>query len=364
MRTSIRMVCAIVVGAAVASAATPPLEMPGESYSGAPPPLSVTEVVLRDRLRDHVHYLGREIGERNRSHYEGLEKSRRYIEERFRESGYAVRSRSFEIQGKTFHNVEATSGDVPDSSPCIVVGAHYDSVTGSPGANDNASGVASLLELARVLRREALELPVRYVAFVNEEPPYFNTREGMGSVEYVRSFGDSARSIRAMLSIETVGMYRDEPGSQKYPPAVGALYPDRGNFIGFVADLTGRDLVHRAIGRFRAGATLPSEGAVFPASVPGITWSDHRSFSEAGIPAAMVTDTAPFRDPHYHLSTDTPERLDYDRMARLVAGLAAVVPGLAASYVPDASQDPTNEHAKPSGHEKEPLDAVPLAPAN
>lgn len=348
MRAPIWILPAIVFGAVVAAAVAPPVEMPGKSYSGDPPPLSIAESALRDRLRAHVHYLAREIGERNRSHYEGLERSRRYIETTFRESGYRVRFRSFDHQGDTFHNVEAVLDEVADSAPCIVVGAHYDSVTGSPGANDNASGVAALLELARLLRGAAIALPVRYVAFANEEPPYFNTREGMGSVEYVRRFGDAASSIRAMLSIETVGMYRDEPGSQKYPPPVGALYPDCGNFIGFVSDLGGRNLVRRAIDSFRASATLPSEGAVFPSSIPGISWSDHRSFSEAGIPAAMVTDTAPFRDPHYHLSTDTPERLDYDRMARLVVGLAAVVPSLVDSYVPGASRAPTEKPVPPT----------------
>src|SRR5262249_54041571 len=184
----------------------------------------------------------------------------------------------------------------------------------------------------RVLRAQTLSLPIRFVAFVNEEPPYFNTGEGMGSVEYVRSFEHPAASIRAMLSIETVGMYSDKPGSQRYPPVIGMFYQDRGNFIGFVGDLSSRALVHRAIGSFRSVATLPSEGAVLPSAIPGIAWSDHRSFSAAGIPAAMVTDTAPFRDPHYHRSSDTPERLDYDRMARLVVCLAKVAAGHAPAY--------------------------------
>ena len=131
----------------------------------------------------------------------------------------------------------------------------------------------------------------------------------------------SGAAPRAMFSLETVGLYSDEPGSQHYPPLIGSLYPDRGNFIAFVGDLQPRGLVRETIGSFRAAATLPSEARA-PASVPGVTWSDHRSFAEIGLPALMVTDTAPFRDPHYHRESDTAERLDYERMARLVAGLA------------------------------------------
>jgi hypothetical protein len=128
-----------------------------------------------------------------------------------------------------------------------------------------------------------------------------------------------------MFSLETVGLYSDEPGSQHYPPLIGSLYPDRGNFIAFVGDLQARSLVRETIGSFRAAATHPSEGAALPQSVPGVTWSDHRSIAEIGVPALMVTDTAPFRDPHYHRESDTAGRLDYERMARLVAGLAHVV---------------------------------------
>jgi Zn-dependent M28 family amino/carboxypeptidase len=305
------------------------MRMPGDSYDAAPPPLSAEGEALRARLRAHVYELAERIGERNWPHYHGLELARDYIAGEFRRAGYEAALLPFAHRGATFHNVEAVLQTEPTAARCVVVGAHYDSVEGSPGANDNASGVAALLELARRLHGRRLPLAVRFVAFANEEPPYFNTGAGMGSVEYVRSLDDVANRVRAMLSLETVGFYRDEPGSQHYPPLVGLLYPDRGNFIAFVGNLRSRALVRTVVGHFRAVATLPSEGAALPASIPGVSWSDHRSFWAAGVPAVMVTDTAPFRDPHYHLASDTPERLDYGRMARLVEGLAHVVAALA-----------------------------------
>jgi Zn-dependent M28 family amino/carboxypeptidase len=186
-----------------------------------------------------------------------------------------------------------------------------------------------MIELARAMRDRPLPRALRFVAFANEEPPYFNTGEGRGSVEFVKGITDPARRIRAMLSLETVGFYSDEPGSQRYPPLVGWFYPDRGNFIGFIGNLDSRRLVRRTLGAFRQATPLPAESAALPAFVPGVSWSDHRSFWDAGVPAAMVTDTALFRDPHYHRATDTPERLDYDRMALLVTGLTRVVTMLA-----------------------------------
>lgn len=288
-----------------------------------------SDAALSARLRAHVAMLASTIGERNSPHYDGLERARFYIADQLRAAGYEPRFQTFEHQGKKFHNVEATLGPVGGETASVVVGAHYDSVAGSPGANDNASGVAVLIELARLLRGRALGSPLRFVAFVNEEPPYFNSGEGMGSVEYVRALQREQHQVSSMLSLETVGMYSDAPASQKYPPLVGSFYPDRGNFIGFVGDLSARSLMQRVLDTFRRASDLPSEGAALPSFVPGVSWSDHRSFSAAGIAAIMVTDTAPFRDPHYHLASDTPERLNYDNMARLTLGLVPVIEELA-----------------------------------
>jgi Zn-dependent M28 family amino/carboxypeptidase len=278
--------------------------MPGSSYHG-PLEFTAEEKALAARLRTHVKALA--AGERNID----LERAARYIA---RELG-TVSEQAFRSGGRTVRNIESGAGG-------IVVGAHYDSVPGSPGADDNASGVAVLIELAR------MGLPARFVAFANEEMPYFETQE-MGSQVWAREARRRGERIGAMLSLEMLGYYRDARGTQHYPLPFGWLYPDRGDFIGFVGDLGARRLVHRAIAGFRRHASFPSEGVAAPAFIPGVTWSDHWSFREQGYAAIMITDTAFNRYPHYHLATDTPEKLDYLRMARVTLGLAAVVKELA-----------------------------------
>jgi hypothetical protein len=166
------------------------------------------------------------------------------------------------------------------------------------------------------------------VAFVNEEPPYFGTSR-MGSTVYAKRACANGDNIVAMLSLETIGCYSQEKGSQKYPLPFGWFYPDRGNFIGFVANLGSRGLVRRCIASFRNHTRFPSEGVAAPGWITGIDWSDHRSFWQAGYPAIMITDTAPFRYDHYHRPTDTPDRVDYESMARVVAGIARIVEDLA-----------------------------------
>ncbi len=216
-------------------------------------------------------------------------------------------------------NIEVGSG-------AIVVGAHYDTVPGSPGADDNASGVAVLIELAALLKGETL--PIRFVAFANEEMPYFQGPE-MGSWTWARRARERGEPIRAMYSLEMLGYYRDAPGSQRYPPPLGLFYPDRADFIAFVGDLGARSLVRDSIRLFREKSMFPSEGVAAPAFIPGVTWSDHWSFRSHGFPAIMITDTAFNRYPHYHLPSDTPDKLDYERMARVTLGLAAMLKDLA-----------------------------------
>ncbi len=212
-------------------------------------------------------------------------------------------------------NVEAGSGD-------IVVGAHYDSVPGSPGADDNASAVAVLLELA------ALKVPARFVAFANEEMPYSRTDE-MGSLAFAKRARSRAEPVKAMFSLEMLGFYSDAPGSQKYPPLLDWFYPDRANFIAFVGDLGAWRLVKRSHSLFRKHSSFPSEWLAGPAFIPGIMDSDHWAFRACGYPAVMVTDTAYNRNPHYHRASDTPEQLDYERMAHVTLGLAGMLRELA-----------------------------------
>jgi Zn-dependent M28 family amino/carboxypeptidase len=282
---------------------------------------------LRAELAADVQKLAGEIGERNLRHYPQLNAAADFIEDSFSHAGLQPQRDTYELQGRACHNIEA---EIRGARPQIVViGAHYDSVFGSPGANDNASGVAALLALARRFAGKPAGQTLRFVAFVNEEPPYFVT-EQMGSLVYAKRCRARGDQISAMISLETIGYFSDAPRSQTYPsPGLGVFYPTTGNFIGFVGNFGSRALVRRAIGLFRQEAKLPSEGAALPSFVPGAGWSDHWAFWQCGYPAIMVTDTAPFRYPHYHEATDTPEKLDYDRFALVVSGMEKTIAELA-----------------------------------
>lgn len=286
------------------------IRMPGTSYAGPLPPLTGEGRALSLRLRLHVAALA--ASERNAD----LETPARYIEQAFSSQGLKFSTQEFMSGGRKVRNIEVLN----DSR--ILVGAHYDTVPGSPGADDNASGVAVLLELA------AMKLPVRLVAFANEEAPYFHGPE-MGSWAWAKRARERGDAIRAMFSLEMLGYYRDAPGSQQYPAPLGLFYPDRADFVAFVGDLGARGLVRQAIKVFREKSTFPSQGVAAPAFIPGVTWSDHWSFRRHGYPAIMITDTAFYRYPHYHAPSDTPDQLDYERMARVTLGLAEMLKELA-----------------------------------
>lgn len=304
--------------------------MPGSSYAGELPTQTPQERATRDRLRGHVEALANEIGARNVDHPDQLLEARNYLWGVLTapssggsgkvwleaiDEGRGAENIVFEVSG--------TSG-----TEVVVVGAHYDSCDDSPGANDNGSGVAVALELARAIARRPAANVIRVVLFANEEPPFFQL-PGMGSRSHSLNARRRGDPIRAMLSLETMGFYSEDVGSQRYPWPVGLLYPSTGNFIAFVGDLGSRALVHEAIGSFRVATPFPSEGAALPATFPGVDWSDHWSFRREGYPAILVTDTALYRDPHYHRPTDTSDRLNYDALARVTTGLEAVVRHLA-----------------------------------
>jgi peptidase M28-like protein len=302
------------------------MRMPGRNISTAAP-LSAAESELRAELVADVQKLAGEIGERNLQHYAQLNAAADFIEASFSRAGLQPRRNTYELKGRACHNIET---EIPGARPeIVVIGAHYDSVFGSPGANDNASGVAALLALARRFAGKPAAQTLRFVAFVNEEPPYFQT-EQMGSFVYAKQCKARGDRISAMISLETIGCFSDKPGSQSYPsPGLGAFYPRTGNFIGFVGNFGSRALVRRAIGLFREQGKVPSEGAALPSFIPGVAWSDQWSFWQCGYPAMMITDTAPFRYPHYHESTDTPDKLEYDRFALVVSGMEKVIAELA-----------------------------------
>jgi Zn-dependent M28 family amino/carboxypeptidase len=283
---------------------------------------------LAKRLRRHVQVLAGEIGERHVWRPQALHAAADYIRAQFEAAGYAVAAQAYEAHGVRCENLEVAVPGSRSAAGIVLAGAHYDTVPGSPGADDNASGVAGLLEIARELRGAAPARTLKLVAFVNEEPPFFPFGQ-MGSKLYADAARARGDDIRLMLSFEMLGCYRDEPRSQAYPPFLKWFYPERGNFIAFVSNLRSRHALAEVTKAFRAHCDFPAERLASPGFVPGVSWSDQRSFWRAGYAGVMVTDTAFYRNPHYHQATDTPERLRYPEMARVVEGLARALAALA-----------------------------------
>ncbi|MBI3919564.1 MAG: M20/M25/M40 family metallo-hydrolase [Betaproteobacteria bacterium] len=302
------------------------ISVPGKSHSGALKPLTPAQAELRDNLRRHVAAIA--TREHNVFHFAELEAAARYIERTLASFGHSVETQRFAAAAGEVRNVEVEVKGAARAAEIIVVGAHYDSVFGAPGGNDNGSGVAAVVELARLFRDHRPGRTLRFVLFVNEEPPFYKTAE-MGSRAYAARAKERRENIVAMFSLETLGYYSDRRGSQRYPFPLGFFYPDTGNFIAFVSNLRSRPLLHEVIASFRRHAEFPSEGAAAPAILPGVDWSDHWSFWQEGYPAVMVTDTAPFRYPDYHTAQDTPDKVDYDKLARVTSGLSRMLAELA-----------------------------------
>jgi Zn-dependent M28 family amino/carboxypeptidase len=283
---------------------------------------------LAARLRQHVEQLAGTIGERHVGRAHALAAAARYVRAQWEAQGFDVVAQGYTAYGLTCENLEVAIPGGARASEIVLVGAHYDTVQGSPGADDNASGIAGLLEIARRLRDCAPARTVRLVAFVNEEPPFFYSGQ-MGSKVYARAARNRGDDIRVMLSLEMLGCYSERPGSQAYPPFLRYFYPERGNFIAFVSNLSSRRALREVVAAFRAGSDFPAESLASPAIVPGVSWSDQLSFWREGYRAVMVTDTAFYRYPHYHSPLDTSEKLNYREMARVVDGLGRAIGALA-----------------------------------
>ena len=216
------------------------IRMPGKTHTGELEPLSTAEGQTRAALERHVRFLSEQVGERQLAgRHSQLERAASYIEADLEDAGYDVESEWFEVDGKRVRNLIATlagrDDDPETDGEIVVIGAHYDTAEGTPGANDNGSGTAALLEIARAMQKDEPQRTVRFVAFTNEEPPWFQT-ENMGSLQYARGCRERGDDVVAMLSLETIGYYSDESGSQMYPAPLDALYPDRGNFVAFVGN--------------------------------------------------------------------------------------------------------------------------------
>jgi Zn-dependent M28 family amino/carboxypeptidase len=275
---------------------------------------------LAENLRAHVEQLAGEIGERNVFCPQALEAAAAYIERQWREQGYVVERLAYEVLGVPCSNLEITHVGGARKNEILLLGAHYDTVLGSPGANDNASGVAALVEISRLLSAVRPAMTVRFVAFVNEEAPFFGAQE-QGSMTYAEAARRRGDDIRLMASLETVGYYSSEPGSQTYPPLFGLFYPDHASFIGVVSNFGSWGALRRFAAAFRANSDFPLETAATFPFVPGVSWSDHRSFWLQGYRAVMITDTAFYRYRHYHAATDTPDKLAYPEFAAVTTGL-------------------------------------------
>jgi hypothetical protein len=302
--------------------------MPGDSFKGALPVLRPEQASTADQLRTDVQALAGRIGERNVAHPDQLAAAEDFLAASLAKAGYKTDWQTFDVKGVKCSNLIAELKGTSRPDEVIIVGAHYDAVANCPAADDNASGCAAVLSLARTFAAQPQERTVRFVLFVNEEPPYFWSND-MGSLVYARSCKQRGDQVVGMLSLETIGYYSEKAGSQDYPPPMSLAYPNRGDFIGFVGMGESEAFIKRCVGAFRASVDFPSEGAVMPSLVPRVGASDHWSFWKQGYPALMVTDTAPYRNPNYHKPTDTPEKLDYERMARVVTGLEGVVRAIA-----------------------------------
>jgi len=280
-------------------------------------------------LRQDVEVLAGQIGPRcllNRP--EKLAEAAHYIQTRLESLGYRVDRQKYSAWGHEAVNlaVQCFGGSRPDQ--IVLIGAHYDTVAQSPGADDNATGVAALLALAERVVHAQPSRTIRLVAFANEEPPFFQS-EAMGSWVYARACRKRADRIVAMLCLESIGYYTDRPESQLYPPPVEGIGPKVGNFVAFISDERSEMLL-RHVGRlFEQAEAFPWAAAALPAEIPGISFSDHWAFGEQGYQALMVTDTALYRNPYYHTAEDTPEKIDWDRTARVVRGLRIVIQHLA-----------------------------------
>jgi Zn-dependent M28 family amino/carboxypeptidase len=302
--------------------------MPLRSYAGALPQLSSEELQLRDRLSAEVSYLTVHIGDRSLLRPQLLQASSDHLSSSLREQGYAVIEHPYTVDGEKVNNLEAILAGTDSTLGQVIVGAHYDSVAGTVGANDNGTGVAAVLELARLMRQTKHRRTIRFAFFVNEEPPYFQTAK-MGSRVYAHQLRQEGVPVSAMFSLETIGFYSDLSGSQKCPPGLSLIYPSKGNFVTFVGNTESRGLVRESVRGFRESTRFPSEGIAAPGDWLGVGWSDQWSFWQEGYPGIMVTDTAPFRYPYYHTTNDTVDKVNFDRTARVVEGIRKVVEELA-----------------------------------
>ncbi len=292
-------------------------------WSGSPAESHMANLgEIRRALQADVAYL-QGLGPRNSEDdaaYAALRTSEEWISRRWHSQGYYVKRQIFTVKRRQYANLEVEFPGRLAPSEIIVISAQYDTLPQSPGANNNATGMAILMHLSGILRNYAPERTLRLVAFVNEEDPFFNT-EMMGSYLYAKRSRESRENIRAMLSMDSLGIYKNEPNSQRLPFPFSIFYPRKGNFLAFIGDLNSRSSVIIATRGFKKGSAFPIEAGVVPSWVESAGWSDHMSFWKFGYPGIQVTDTGAFRSPYHTTKEDTMEKIDFDALARISVGM-------------------------------------------
>ncbi|HYQ47619.1 MAG TPA: M28 family peptidase [Thermodesulfovibrionales bacterium] len=281
---------------------------------------------IKDNIIGTVNVLAEQIGQRCYKDLEQLSRAADFIEQRLASHGCKTERQDFAYRGNTYCNIiTEVKGTDLSRDDILVIGAHYDSAEGTPGADDNASGVAGLLELARLTVRNPVKRTVQFVAYCLEEPPAYMTKH-MGSYVHAQSLHDRGVKVHGMISLEMLGYYCDQKGCQYYPSSFFKLaYPNTGHFIAFVGNFASRHFSNRVRTFFSTVSEMPVESLNGFSIIPGVDFSDHRNYWKFGYPAFMITDTAFYRNPNYHDSGDTADTLDYERTARLVKGLFATL---------------------------------------
>jgi len=284
---------------------------------------------IQTNLKRTVNFLSKEVGSRGYLQVDSLNKTGDYIKSELSNYGYTVLEQPYEVEGQIYKNIFVEIKGEKPPEKVLVIGAHYDTVMGTPGADDNASGIAGLIELARLLSDRSFDKTIQLVAFTLEEAPFFRSRF-MGSHIYAQSLKQRGIDVEGLICLEMIGYFTDAPESQLFPlPFFRWMYPTKGNFIIIVGNIQSRSFLNRVKKGFKKGTDLPVESLSAIPLVIGTDFSDHRSFWKLNYDAVMVTDTAFYRNPQYHGMGDTPEILDYERMAKVVLGLKSSIEELA-----------------------------------
>lgn len=307
-------------------------DVPGTKSVGALPALGSEEEDLKGELQQHVVSLARDIGSRSNSDPSRVAAAVAYVEDALRRTGLQITREPIQAGGKSGMNLIADLRGSSKPNEIVLVGAHVDSPRASPGADCDASGVAVAIELAQRMSSSASERTLRFAFFSLSEAPFAGT-DGQGAFQHAKKCAEKQEKVVAALMLEGLGAFSDNAGSQTVPFPFSFSFPGKGDFVAFVSDVSSRDLLRRSIGKFRVGCRMPSEGCAVPGIYPGFSGTDAAAFSRGGFPAVLVTDTGSLRNPEYGRPTDTHDRLDYTRMARVAAGLQSLVGKLASGRV-------------------------------